>query len=235
MNITIYDCVTGDPLRDRYGSIALRIEAWIGPHLPEAEFSMVHVAGGERMPQPDTVDGVIISGSEKGVYDDTPWMQPLRDNLEQMRVAGVPMFGICFGHQIMADVFGGKAQKADKGFVTGSRSFETANGELRSYLAHQDQVSDVPPGAEVIASAPHCPVAALAYDFPALSVQFHPEYDAAFTTDLIEMFGPQLMSPVEIEAATATLSANVPRDLYCEEVAAFFRWRQSASCPSLGE
>jgi len=223
MKIAVYDCVTGDALTEKHGRTGAQIIRWIEPHLPEAEFSAVHVAGSEPMPTPDDVDGIIVSGSEKGVYDDTPWMQPLRENLEQMREAGVPMFGICFGHQIMADVFGGKAEKVDKGFVTGSQKFETEDGEVQSYLAHQDQVTEVPPGAKVTASAPYCPAAVLAYDFPALSVQFHPEYDAGFTSDLIEMFGAKLMSPEEIEAAKATVPADVPRDLYCEEVAAFFR------------
>ena len=94
------------------------------------------------------------------------------------------MFGICFGHQIMADIFGGKAAKSDKGFITGSRRFNDRGTNVNAYLAHQDQVTEVPPNAEVIASAAHCPVAALSYDFPALSVQFHPESIMSFKDKL---------------------------------------------------
>jgi len=176
MHIAVYDCVTGDALTDKYGRTGPLVIEWIKDYLPEAKFSWVHIAGNEPAPQPQDVDGIIISGSEKGVYDDTPWMQPLRDNLELMRDAGVAMFGICFGHQIMADVFGGKAEKSDKGFVTGARLFNDRGVEKHAFLAHQDQVHEAPPNSKVIASAPHCPVAALSYDFPALSVQFHPEY-----------------------------------------------------------
>ena len=62
--------------------------------------------------------GIIISGSDKGVYDDTPWMQPLaRVGWATARAAGKPMFGVCFGHQIMADVFGGKAEKVGEAEV----------------------------------------------------------------------------------------------------------------------
>lgn len=223
MKIVVYDCVTGDALTKKYGRTGAQVIRWIEPYLPEASFSSIHVAGEEALPGAMDIDGIIITGSEKGVYDETAWMAPLRQNLLEMRAADVPMFGICFGHQIMADVFGGKAEKVDKGFVTGSQTFESTDGELQSYLAHQDQVTAIPPGANVTASAGYCPVAALSYDFPALSVQFHPEYGPEFTRDLIDMFGAQLMSREEIEAALATVPADVPPNLYCEKVAAFFR------------
>jgi len=223
MHIVVYDCVTGDALTEKYGQTGLQVIKWIERYLPDADFSSVHIAGNEPAPGPDELDGIIISGSEKGVYDDTPWMLPLRENLQLMRSADVPMFGICFGHQIMADVFGGKAVKSNRGFVTGTRQFSDRGDNVAAYLAHQDQVTEVPPGAEVIASAAHCPVAALSYDFPALSVQFHPEYSPEFASDLIELFGAELMSEEQLQGARDSLSADVDDSLWCEEVAAFFR------------
>lgn len=223
MRIVVYDCVTGDALTEKYGRTGPWVIRWIESYLPEASFSWVHAAGDATLPQPDETDGIIISGSEKGVYDDTSWMQPLRNNLQQMRTAGVAMFGICFGHQILADEFGGSAEKSDKGFVTGSREFNDRGAITNAFLAHQDQVHEVPPGAKVIASAPHCPVAALAYDFPALSVQFHPEYNRQFATDLIDLFGAELMTTDQLQQARDTLCAEVPDDLWCNEVAEFFR------------
>ena len=84
---------------------------WLARGLPEADLSVVTVVEGEALPDVTRFDGYVLSGSDKGVYDDTPWMQPLRDFLVQAKAAGKPIFGICFGHQIMADVFGGKAEK----------------------------------------------------------------------------------------------------------------------------
>lgn len=223
MNIAVYDCVTGDALTEKYGRTGPMIIKWIERHLPEATFSSVHIAGNETPPLPENVDGIIISGSEKGVYDDTVWMQPLRENLLLMKSAGVAMFGICFGHQLMADVFGGKANKSDKGFVTGTRQFRDRGADVTAYLSHQDQVTQVPAGAEVIASAAHCPVAALSYDFPAMSVQFHPEYNREFASDLIDMFGKELMSAEQLQAARKSLSIEAEEGLWCEEVVSFFR------------
>lgn len=223
MRIVVYDCVTGDALTEKYGRTGAAMIDWIAPHLPEADLSWIHIAGGVAPPDPGTLDGVIVSGSEKGVYDDVPWMAPLRANLLALKTAGKAVYGICFGHQIMADVYGGRAEKAAGGFVTGARAFDTGRETVEAYVAHQDQVTLVPPGATVTASASYCPVAALAYDFPAMSVQFHPEYDAAFTRDLIDMFGPGLMPPDALAAARASLPGKVPPDLCCAEIAAFFR------------
>ena len=228
MHIVVYDCVTGDALTEKYGRTGPLVIEWIRDYLPEASFSWIHVAGNQPLPRPDSIDGIIISGSEKGVYDNTPWMQPLRDNIHMMQSASVPMFGICFGHQIMADVFGGTAAKADKGFITGTRQFNDRGVNMNAYLAHQDQVIDVPPNAEVIASAAHCPVAALSYDFPALSVQFPPEYSREFAKDLIEMFGAELMTPKLLQAARDSLSAKAEDGLWCTEVAEFFRTANSS-------
>ena len=228
MHIVVYDCVTGDALTEKYGRTGPLVIEWIRDYLPEASFSSIHVAGNQPLPGPDSIDGIIISGSEKGVYDNTPWMQPLRENIQLMQSASVPMFGICFGHQIMADVFGGTAAKADKGFITGTRQFNDRGVKVNAYLAHQDQVIDVPPNAEVLASAAHCPVAALSYEFPALSVQFHPEYSREFAQDLIEMFGAELMTSKQLQAARDSLSVEAEDGLWCTEVAEFFRSANSS-------
>jgi GMP synthase-like glutamine amidotransferase len=223
MEISVYDCVKGDKLTQKYGPVSETVIRWIAPHLPEGSFKGVHVADNAPLPSPGETEGIIISGSEKGVYDTPAWMEPLRKNLQAHRAAGTPIFGICFGHQLMADVFGGKAEKVDLGFITGARRFEIEGAHTPAYVAHQDQVTAVPPQSKVTASASYCPVAALDYDFPAMSVQFHPEYDAAFTKDLIGMFGDMLMSKAEIEASLASIKGDVSRDLYAEKVASFFR------------
>ena len=175
------------------------------------------------MPAATEFDGVILSGSEMGTYDAPPWMAPLRAHLDALRRATTPIFGICFGHQLMADVFGGKAAKAKTGYVAGAQAFEMAGALVDAHVAHQDQVVATPPGAAVIASAPYCPVGALDYDFPALSVQFHPEHSEPFARDLITLFGAELMDGAAMASAKASLRGGVAPDLYAEKTAAFFR------------
>ena len=224
MKIAVLDCVGPDPLVEKYGPAGWVVAKWLGRHLPEAEMTRIDLPAGDALPAPSDFDGFAITGSEKGVYDDTPWMGPLRDFLIAVREAKRPVFGICFGHQIMADVWDGEAKKVETGLITGVRRFDLNGAEVEAHVAHQDQVTRIPPGAKVIASAPYCPVGALAYDFPALSVQFHPEYDEDYADDIIDLVSEiNLIGPADAAAAKATLQGRVAADLYSREAAAFFR------------
>ncbi len=202
---------------------------WLTPALPEAGLSVIRVAQGAKIPAPDEFDGFVVSGSEKGVYDETPWMNPLRAFLLQVRDLQVPVFGICFGHQIMADTFGGKAEKADLGMVVGARAYAVQGQQLDTHVWHQDQVTTVPPGAQVVGGADYCPVGVLAYDFPAMSVQFHPEYDSGFLTWAINANrGPEMLPDVADPALTSIAAGNVDKALMVPEAAELFRRRRTA-------
>ena len=204
----------------RFGDL---LAGWAARALPEARFTVIDVTGGAPLPPVPDFDGYILSGSEKGVYDDAPWMQPLRAFLPEARAAGKPLFGVCFGHQIMADVFGGKAEKVGPQQV-GPRAYAFGDQTLDAHAWHQDQVTRVPPGATVIGQADYCPVAALAYDFPAMSVQFHPEYPVDYLTTLIARSRGDVLSEAETDAALAALATStVPEDVFARQLATFFR------------
>lgn len=198
------------------------IGVWVKQGLPDADIHIIDVVNGDPLPDVTQFDGYILSGSDKGVYDDTPWMTPLRDWLITARAANKPLFGICFGHQIMADVFGGKAEKVGAPEV-GVRQFELSGETVTGHVWHQDQVTEVPPGASVIASAPYCPVAALNYDFPAMSVQFHPEYSADYVaTFLNRSRGAVLDADLTDDAVAQFQTSDVQADLFATELANFF-------------
>ena len=212
------------PLLEGLPRSTQQIRSWIEPHLPEAEFSVADLVDGAALPDLEDFDGVIVGGSEFGVYDDTEWMQSLREFLERCRNRRKPVFGICFGHQIMADVYGGKAAKAEIGNVVGARSFEFGGARVDAFVWHQDQVTDVPPSARVTGSADHCPVGALDYDFPARSVQFHPEYRAGHLRDMFARGRDVFMAADEVDEALVSLeAARVPRDLAASEAVTLFR------------
>jgi len=198
------------------------IATWARRGLPDAELSVIYVQEGEVLPDPAMYDGYIISGSDKGVYDDAPWMAPLRNFLLAAKDAGQPLFGICFGHQMMAEVFGGKAEKVGAPEV-GVRAFELNGIEQKGHVWHQDQVTEVPPGAKVIGSASYCPVAALSYDFPAMSVQFHPEYPADYVSTFLRRSRGEILSDTMTDGAVTQLDASdVEADLFAAELGAFF-------------
>lgn len=228
MRICVLD-LTGYPLPLLEGMprVGAQIITWLRRALPEATYDAIPVeADNAPLPSVDQFDGLLVSGSEHGVYDPRPWMQPLRDLLVATKDAGKPIYGICFGHQIMADTFGGKAEKAAVGNAIGARQFDFADRSVDAHVWHKDQVTQVPPGAKVTASASHCPVGALDYDFPAASVQFHPEY-----TDphLRELFArgrdkPDFLTGAEADAAMESFDkSDVKVDLMAAEVAEFFK------------
>ncbi len=224
MHIAVLDLCKPDARLAHYGNLGSLITRWLTPHLPEAKLSELNIATGAALPKVNDYDGYILSGSEKGVYDEADWMQPLRTLLLQLRAANIPVFGICFGHQLMADTYGGKAEKSTHGFVVGPREFNTDTGQYAARVMHQDQITQVPPSAKVTASASYCPVAALQYDFPARSVQFHPEYPHHFIAEATELFDGNLMTKQEAADSRQSLAQyTVADDLYGAETAAFFR------------
>ncbi len=133
-------------------------------------------------------DGWLVTGSKYGAYEDRAWIHRLEDFLREAYAAGIPIVGVCFGHQILAKALGGKVVKFDGGWAVGKHTyqFDGVEGDVDLMAWHQDQVTELPPDARVFASSPFCKYAGLAYGDKALSVQPHPEFELDFVTDLFE-------------------------------------------------
>jgi GMP synthase-like glutamine amidotransferase len=167
-------------------------------------------------------DAWLITGSRHGVYDGLPWIEPLKLFLRRARAEGVPVIGICFGHQIMAEAFGGRAEKSAKGWGVGVQEYAVgaspgwmadAPGRIAMHVLHQDQVTAVPADATRLASSPFCEYAMLAYGDPeapeAISIQSHPEFDEAFMRAIVERIGGDRIPRETAEAALASLGVPV--------------------------
>jgi len=144
----------------------------------------------------DPWDAVMVTGSPAGAYDTLPWIEPLKTFLRGAK-GRTRLVGVCFGHQIMAEAFGGRVEKSDRGWGVGLHRYdvcqarpwmgETAPAEIAVPVSHQDQVVAQPPASTVIAASRFTPFAALAYDDqPAISFQFHPEFEPDYAARLIE-------------------------------------------------
>jgi len=135
---------------------------------------------------PRAADGWLITGSRHGAYEDHPWIAPLEGLIRGMVAARVPLVGICFGHQIVAQALGGRVEKAAAGWSVGPTAYRLAEGGTRVLHAwHQDQVTRAPEGARILASAEGCPIAAMAVGPGVLTWQPHPEYDDRVIAGLI--------------------------------------------------
>ena len=131
--------------------------------------------------------GIILSGSHMSAYEESTDKAS-----EAVFEAGVPVLGICYGMQTMAQQLGGKVEgggKREFGYaevrahnhtklLEGIEDFKGENGEgmLKVWMSHGDKVTELPPGFQVMASTPSCPIAAMADEERRFyGVQFHPE------------------------------------------------------------
>ena len=170
------------------------------------------VRAGELPPDVGDHSAYLITGSSAGVYEDHAWIHPLMTFLRAAR-GRAKLVGICFGHQIMAQAFGGRVEKSAKGWGVGLHSYPIVRHEawmddvplVAAPASHQDQVVQPPPGAELIASSVFTPYAGFAWrDGMAMSFQFHPEIEPAFARALYDSRRDRIPG---VDAAIASLDA----------------------------
>jgi len=140
---------------------------------------------------PDSVraaDAWLLSGSRYGAHDPMPFIAPLEDFIRAARDAAVPMVGICFGHQIMAQALGGRVETSARGWGFGRQIYAIDGlGDVALSAIHQDQVVRAPDGAAIIGHNDFCPVAALRFGDWGLSVQAHPEFDPTLMREYLDL------------------------------------------------
>ena len=163
------------------------IEDWISPSFSGSIFEIFDIAEGmDRVPSMRNFDALIVSGSERSVYDDAPWHVDVSNALNESREMRKPIFGICFGHQIMASTFGGEVRRLSRDDVVGIKKFVHRDGHASNrFVWHHDQVTRPPDCATLVASSDYCPFASLEYNFPAFSVQYHPEFKKEYFEKLL--------------------------------------------------
>jgi GMP synthase-like glutamine amidotransferase len=133
------------------------------------------------------VDGAVILGSSASVHDDLGWLRELSAWLGPVLhgTRRLPVLGICFGHQLIAHLAGGrvgflhgdqrKMLGAEETTLTGSRLLPGTH-RLRVLVSHREVVDSPPAGYRVVASRPAVPVDGFEHEhLPIYSVQFHPE------------------------------------------------------------
>lgn len=174
-------------------------------------FETVALLDGAAPPDPRRCEAVLITGSPFGVYDSTPWMDPLRAFVRGAFAAKTPLVGFCFGHQIIADAMGGVVRKSEKGWGVGRHTYEIvgrrpwmieAPSSISLNVSHQDQVIEPPKGAVTLARSDHTAHAMLAYDeAPVISLQGHPEFGPAFCEALYSARRGKSLSDAQADAA----------------------------------
>ena len=186
-------------------------------------FKTWKVVEGEFPQSVNDADGWLITGSRHGAYEDHPWIPPLEDFIRGAFAAHVPVVGICFGHQIVAQAMGGKVERFAKGWSVGATDYDFDGDKITLNAWHQDQVTKAPAGAKVVASSPFCENAALLYDNRAFTVQAHPEYGPEFIAGLMETRGKGVVPDQLMATATERLTAPLQSKTIAARIAAFFK------------
>jgi len=174
---------------------------------------------GERPADPDRWSHVVISGSALSINEDSDFLPETERFLRETVAAGVPVFGVCYGSQLLARALFGEhhVRKNPRGIEVGWLSvevideaggwFEDLPRPFHTWHSHFDEVRDLPEGCRVLARSELCDVQA--WDHPGMRVfgtQFHPEMDveggnANFLKER-EMLGKHGIDPDDLVAAT---------------------------------
>ena len=176
------------PIRGRHGDFPHWFR--LGTCLPASRLQVIAVSEGHSLPSPKDIAGAIITGSAAMVTERQSWSENtagwIRDAMDLL----LPMFGVCYGHQLMVHALGGRVDYLPGGREIGTQWIQflphsprdtlTASfpASFRAHTTHEQSVLEVPAGATVLARSVRDPHQLLRYGPKAISTQFHPEFSA---------------------------------------------------------
>jgi GMP synthase-like glutamine amidotransferase len=145
-------------------------------------------------------------------------MAPVEDLIRRRHAAGRKVVGLCFGHQLIARALGGHVGKQPQGLRLGTAWthlthhapwMDPPKDALRLLAAHEDQVFEAPPGAQVLGGDALCPVGLMTVGPHVLGTQYHPELSLDFMADLLHALAPRL-PPAITARASEDLASGQP-------------------------
>ena len=156
---------------------------------PRFEYRIYMTIGGEVPQDLDEQDAFMITGSPLSVLDRHVFSDGLSDFIQRCDGARKPLMGACFGHQAIALALGGAVERSRDGYNVGIEDtvFQArrdwmvpAKDRLAMYVFHEDQVTALPDGCDLLGSTPSCPVASFAKGDHIFTTQAHPEFSHDF-------------------------------------------------------
>ena len=204
---TILIVKTGDTFADLIRSFG-DFEDWIrrGLGVGKDQVRVVNAPAFEELPEPGTFSGVVIAGSHAMVTQNLDWSLAVETWLARVVTAGVPVLGICYGHQLLAKAMGGKVDFHPDGLEIGTTSitltaealsdplFQGLPPIFNAHTCHSQTVLTLPPGAVHLAKNTHDPHHAFRLGHTAWGVQLHPEYTHAIMAGYIRNMSPVIQA-----------------------------------------
>ena len=210
-----------EQLRSRHGDYPQMIErvlikaaAKLGENLSSQTYDVV---SGDYPAALESYEGYVISGSRQSVYDGDAWISMLRRYVVRLHEEKIPLIGICFGHQLIADELGGKTEAAVAGWGVGAHQYDVIDrhwcmspimDRYRLLVSHKDQVTKLPREAKRLAHNVFCPNAMFSIDNHILALQGHPEFLPDYSKDLMNWRREIIGEPV-YQAGIASLENDL--------------------------
>lgn len=155
------------------------------------QLEVIRVFEGQVLPPPSSQRVAIITGSWSMVTDRLPWSERLAEWIREAMVIEMPLFGVCYGHQLMAHALGGRVDYHPDGLELGCKKVRLLDSavedpllqglpcEFVANLTHRQTILKLPEGAITLAANDHDRHQIVRYGRRAISTQFHPEFTPA--------------------------------------------------------
>lgn len=217
-----------------------KFRALLAPLRPDWRFSVFPVKDGEFPEARDRIDGFIITGSPASARSDEDWVLDLMELVREIVRVEIPLFGACFGHQLIARALGGAVGDNPGAFVLGNVETDViarpswmvgAPPRFRIAAAHAEQVTTLPNGARVLTVSDGCLIGGFAIGNHVFTTEYHPEMTPDFIAALTEALARKL-PPEVIDRARASLNQSADRALFAQWIVGFFEQAASVETPS---
>jgi len=165
----------------------------------------------ESVPDLTHVIGCIVTGSPAMVTDRAHWSEQLAAWLVEKMTQNIPIFGVCYGHQLLADALGGQVDFQPDGREIGSLLisktpqaesdplFADMPANFYAHLTHGQSVIKLPEGAVCLASSQRVSQQAYRIGEHCWGVQFHPEFNQTIMTHYLEAYREQIPAEMHLQ------------------------------------
>lgn len=193
-------------------------EDWFAEGLGVSDLLQIDVFSNQPLPAPETLAGIVITGSPAMVSARQDWSERTAEWLRQVVKTDTAVLGVCYGHQLLAHALGGLAGPNPAGRQIGTVTTQLIdkykNNPLLGHLSdtfpaqtsHSEVVLELPPGAQRLASSRQDDNFAIRFAENVWGVQFHPEFSAPVTMDYIRYRADSLreegLNPEQLLART---------------------------------